>query len=566
MIRVPFSYSQLFPDEEPPDIDELLKDIPSRIVMIVLSYINHHLHLGTPENEIYDFISRNWSQKAKYGILAAASVAAKKAGHRPTFFSQWLTMDFVKRELLNWRELEYQHEDTTPDDELKIFMAYLVSVDTSIYANQEKLTSSKANPVSQFFEFTWPSLIQQYEFTTELNPIFQALKTNAFLEEMLKIPEFSGSVKKYLSDYGFKDPWSFVSGYMRIIKGAINKAKGVELPLLTMSKDHPYRKIVERRVIDPHEYAQNKRDHLRYAGIRKQPLFLFEEDSFLVSNWKFLYSQLGIGVTFELFFNSPSLKKKYKDIPTFRSFIGKAVSEEVFFQSLLRFAYGSNKYDVLNLGGKDEYPDGYLRQGNSIFLFEYKDVLFADSVTESATFEEIVETVTERFLENSEGKPKGAQQIANHVKFLENNEFEFDQFTKKHRRKSIDIYPVIVYSHNQFSLPGVNHWLNEQAEVYFKNSSFRSVKPVTMISESYLFDFLKMFKDVRLKAILNDYHKTLNSISKKFESSGRFDYLVKRFGSIEHIRSSFEEGKSFKHWTREEIEEILDSFGVPFTG
>lgn len=565
MIRVPFSHSQLFPDKEQPEIDELLKNIPSRIVMIVLSYINHHLYLGTPEKDIYDFISRNWSHKVKYGILAAATVAAKKAGHRPTFFSQWLTMDFVKRELLNWRDFEYQHEDTTPEDELKIFMAYLVSVDTSIFANQEKLTSSKANPISQFFEFTWPALIQQYEFTTELNPIFQALKTNAFLEEMLKIPEFSESVKKYLSDYGFKDPWSFVSGYMQIIKGAIDKTKSVKLPLLTMPKDHPYRKIVERRVIDPQEYAQNKRDQLRYAGIRKHPLFLFEGDSFLVSNWKFLYSQLGIGVTFDLFFNSASLKKKYKDIPNFRSFIGKAVSEEVFFQSLLKFAYGSNRYDVLNLGGKDEYPDGYLRQGNSIFLFEYKDVLFADSVTEAATFEEITKTVTERFLENSRGEPKGAQQIANHVKFLENNEFEFDHFTKKHRRKSIDIYPVIVYSHNQFSMPGVNHWLNEQSEAYFKDSSFRSVRPVTLISESYLFDLLKMFRDVRLKDILNDYHKTLRSINKKFEKSGRFDYLVQRFGSIEQVRSKLEEGKSFKYWTRKEVTEVLDSFGVPFS-
>ena len=85
-----------------------------------------------------------------------------------------------------------------------------------------------------------------------------------------------------------------------------------------------------------------------------------------------------------------------------------------------------------------------------------------------------------------------------------------------------------------------------------------------MISESYLFDFLKMFKDIRLKDILNDYHKTLSSINKKFEKKGRFDYLVKRFGSIEHIRSRLEEGKSFKNWTREEMKEILDSFGVPF--
>lgn len=563
MIRVPFSHSQLFPNKEQPKIDELLKDIPSRIVLIVLSYINHHLYLGTPEKDIYEFISRNWSHDVKYGVLAAATVAARKAGHQPTFFSQWLTMDFVKRELLNWRDFEYQHEDTTPGDELKIFLAYLVSVDTSIYDNQRKLLESKANPISQFFEFTWPSLIQQYEFTTELNPIFQALKTNAFLEEMLKIPEFSESVKKYLLDYGFKDPWSFVSGYMQIIKGAIDKTSSVKLPLLTIAKNHPYRKIVERRVIDPQEYARNERDQLRYAGIRKQPLFFFEGDSFLVSNWKFLYSQLGIGVTFDLFFNSRSLKKAYKDIPNFRSFISKAVSEEVFFQSLMKFAYGSNRYDVLNLGGKDKYPDGYLRQGNAIFIFEYKDVLFADAVAEAATFEEITKTVAERFLKNSKGKPKGVQQIANHVKYLEDNEFEFDNFSSKHRRKSIDIYPVIVYSHNQFSLPGVNHWLNEQAEPYFKGSSFRSIRPVTMISESYLFDHLKMFKDIRLKDILNDYHKTLSSIKRKFEKVGRFDYLVKRFGSIEHIRSRLEDGKSFKHWTREEMEEILDSFGVP---
>ena len=69
MIHVPFSHSQLFPNKVQPKIDELLKDIPSRIVLIVLSYINHHLYLGTPEKGIYEFLSKNWPHKVKYGIL-----------------------------------------------------------------------------------------------------------------------------------------------------------------------------------------------------------------------------------------------------------------------------------------------------------------------------------------------------------------------------------------------------------------------------------------------------------------------------------------------------------------
>lgn len=563
MLKVPFSYSQMFPNKETPAIRELLQDIPSRIVLVVLSYINHHLYLRTNEDKIFAFLARNWPSDVKHGIMAAALVAARKAGHHPTFFSHWLITDFIKQELLNWREFEYQHPDTTPDDELKIFIAYLVSVDITIYKNQEKLTGSKASPISQFFEFTWPSLIQQYEFTTELNPIFQALKTNAFLEAMLKVPEFKASVEKYLADYGFDNPWSFVSGYINIIKGAIDKTKKVDLPLLNIASDHPYRQIIERRAIDPEKYAANKQDQLRYAGIRKQPLFHFEDNAFLVSNWNFLYSQLGIGVTFDLFFRSKSLRKAYGDIPTFRSFIGKHVSEEIIFQSLLKFAYGKNKYDILYLGEKDEYPDGYLRQGNSIFIFEYKDVLFADATTEAATFADITTTIREKFLENAGGKSKGIRQIANHIEFLSREEFEFDRFTKKHRRKSIDIYPVIVYSHNQFSMPGVNHWLNEQAAPLLKGFPFRSVRPATLISESYLFDFLKMFRDNRLKEILNDYHRTLKSINRKFERSGKFNYLVKQYGAIEHIRSSLETGKSFKNLTRSEIMEILDAFKVP---
>ncbi|WP_222936142.1 hypothetical protein [Neolewinella lacunae] len=564
MLLVPFSYSQLFPGKETPAIDELLQHIPSRIVLVVLSYINHHLYLRTSEDKIFDFLARNWSDKVKNGILAAATVAARKAGHQPTFFSPWLVMEFIKQELLNWREFEYQHPDTTPDDELKIFIAYLVSVDRTIFENQDKLTGSKANPITHFFEFTWPSLVQQYEFTTELNPIFQALKTNAFLEEMLKLPEFSTSVREYLADYGFDTPWTFVSGYIDIIKAAIHKENRVELPLLNIPIDHPYRQIIERRVIDPEEYAANKRDQIRYAGIRKQPLFHFEDNAFLVSNWNFLYSQLGIGVTFDLFYRSKTLRKAYGDIPTFRSFIGKHVSEEIIFQSLLKFAYSKNKYDVLHLGEKDEYPDGYLRQGNSIFIFEYKDVLFADAITEAATFADITATVREKFLKNAEGKPKGVQQIANHIEYLSKAEFGFDHFTQKHRRQSVDIYPVIVYSHDQFSMPGVNHWLNEQAASLLQGFPFRSVKPVTLISESYLFNFLKMFREHRLKDILNDYYKTLQSINRKFERTGKFTYLVNRYGSIEDIRSSFEKGNSFKDLKRSETMEILDAFKVPY--
>lgn len=561
MITVPFSYSRLFPHKKEDTIEQFLEEIPSKIVLIVLSYINHHLHVHTPDEKIFDFVSRNWPKEVKDGIILSCEVSSRKYESPCSFFDKWTICELIKYELVNYRDFEYAKADTTPLDEYKIFMAYLISVDNTLSSHDERLPKNQEeNLLDDFQKNTWPIIVQQFEFTQKLNPLFEALKSNLLLNSLAADSNIEPYVTTYLTQYGFNNSWDYISGYINLINPSIASNNTNGFPIITLPLNHPYQGIIDANIIDVSEYQSNERLQLRYNGIRQKPILKYSDNSYLVLDWNFLYSQIGIGLLFDFYYKS-GIKAVYHNLSDFKAHVGKHVSEEKIFRGLLRFLY-TKKYSELHLEEDDKYPDAYLREGKSLYLFEFKDILFPDKAIDIADFEALKAIIENKLIRNKKGRPKGISQLINHINYLSTDTYEFDHFSDRQiKRRNMEVFPIIVYSHNQFSLPGVNDYLIKRFNELKEESTFKKVHPPIMISIDYILKNLKILKSKKLKDVIKGYHKKTSNLRKKFKKGDNFHLFSLQYASVEDIDFSASLG-SLAQLSKEEKAAFFDMMEV----
>jgi hypothetical protein len=103
-VVISVTYSEIF-DGDTPDLKDLLNDIPSEVVISILSLINSQLYLGhdlKTQIRILNFLTFRQSDQTKSKIL---SRLIKKSEKEPSieFFGLLYSTEFIHYELLNYR-------------------------------------------------------------------------------------------------------------------------------------------------------------------------------------------------------------------------------------------------------------------------------------------------------------------------------------------------------------------------------------------------------------------------------------------------------------------------------
>ena len=129
IIKTP-SYRDLF-EEDKPAINELIGDIPSDIILQVLSFFNAELLLGKNKKQsqikLYKLATRRFSPEQKREIFQKFLPFIRSEGEDVTLFSIPINMNFIQYELSNYRKVPL--EDTSPEQEYRFFKAYLCFVE-----------------------------------------------------------------------------------------------------------------------------------------------------------------------------------------------------------------------------------------------------------------------------------------------------------------------------------------------------------------------------------------------------------------------------------------------------
>lgn len=268
------------------------------------------------------------------------------------------------------------------------------------------------------------------------------------------------------------------------------------------------------------------------AYLRDHFLLRVSDKVYLLLNANLLVDKMYQGMKFDFFRSVQKHKlltkdgKKYIDYPHFNSVLGKVFSEPKMLYPFLHkcFAGVADKLikgETFKANGMVGEPDFYMREGDTLFLFEHKDLTLGDSVKFSQVEEFMKQQILERICYDgidSEGKYKrkgGGQLLATIDELLNNHTFDQYDSAVNHIKK---ICPVIVTTDSAFSSLGVNALVIEAFNKIIKEKSYNfgevSVSvPIIMDFDTLIkLGYMLSIKRISLWKIAWDYllHNELN--------------------------------------------------------
>lgn len=174
-------------------------------------------------------------------------------------------------------------------------------------------------------------------------------------------------------------------------------------------------------------------------------------------------------------------------------------------------------------------PDYYLRIGNSIFIFEIKDVLIRADNKTSYNNEELDKEIIKKLVEKD-----GIGQLINHLDKISRREFRYADYDFINRRKSLKVYPILILNDRIFDTMGFNYKINKYfLKITEERKDFQlKVKDLVVIDVNTLIYFKDYLKERnRNFEILLDEHIMLMQreikITKKTKEEGEEEFRNK---------------------------------------
>lgn len=414
----------------------------------------------------------------------------------------------------------------TPASKGNILKAYLACCDLSVKeATEDRFVS--ANSLSDYLSFSVPIESKKKDVSYPRMIGVDAIKGD-FLLLFLNSSKYSTKLNQYFKSLGinsYREYLKIITSYC--IHANIKKEIiGISTPTIN--------KFLDYFCVNTNDYVSS--DDLR--GLRAKPLIKINSDTYIVINTDFFADKLYSGFIFDFanFLISEGDCRSYED---FKKELGEIFSEHKLFYEIAVSCF--NKYSNTLFTGADlkekltsvlpkkispSEPDLYIRRGNRIFLFEFKDNSFSLNFRFSGDPNTIYAHLKELFLyrdDKSKRKYKGVGQLAKTIK--ERLPIIISNFDKQAPSK-LYVFPILVLNDPTFDIPGFNIFLSQHFENLINELRIDSnyiVKPVAVIGLNDLFEYEDLFQNGKFKLgiILNEFYsqKVYPTLSK---------FLIKR--------------------------------------
>lgn len=279
---------------------------------------------------------------------------------------------------------------------------------------------------------------------------------------------------------------------------------------MQLRKAEQYISVIDKSSI-PSQRVIDKKDNVDYAAFRSQPLIKIKENEYVVFNFQFLIERIYSGLYFD--FRDLAAKRGIGK-RRFKQYFSTVFSEKALFCGILMVAMQDgydavmDEDDCLSCDSSKDAtrvskPDFYTRRGNTVFLFENKDILFSGITKEMGSLQEYIDFLKTRLYQNAEGGPEGVLQLMNMAKRIRSGEFQ--------RRWDADcptdaiVYPVLVVPEAKFTVQGVKNYL----QYWQKNCgvSMHNVKPIALVDIGSLCLYQDVIKAKGLQFLLDQYYE-----------------------------------------------------------
>jgi len=216
------TFKDIFPDEDE-DLDKILSNIPSFMVVSILSAVNSELYLSkgkTTQVKILEFFLFRQSPHQRKIIFKNINDLFDENRNRDLqLFTYKSSLEFIHYTLLNFNYIDFK--DSTPEQELKIFKAYLI-FSTRVHKNYRSLLPQESDNDEDFFRKQfWPIMVNQIDVNHLINPFVNLIKGLNFLNFFqLNQPEY---LENFLQSKERNNIWDFITDFMTLLQSGTKK-------------------------------------------------------------------------------------------------------------------------------------------------------------------------------------------------------------------------------------------------------------------------------------------------------------------------------------------------------
>ncbi|WP_046244139.1 hypothetical protein [Hymenobacter terrenus] len=526
-MSVSFDYNNIFDDYESFDLDNVLKQIPSKKSLEVIGHFLAQMHTKERNINVQFEMLQIWGNRlpndVKNRVIIEISniMSQKPANSMQTsdfnFINNISSLKLIQHIFKNYNSLD--QEELTAKQELLLFKSYLYCSKQWTDEQANSVKGVKPNSELDFakfiiqFQMPYAELIEFKDFR------LQFIKAVYFFKFCEQDPLFNSYLSIFLKEINLPNWHQYL---INILSSYVRKFEPLRIPSI-MAIGEEYADMIswlEELCIDADKYSP-KPD---FTELRERPIFKINDTEFLFLNLNFLIDKIYQGIQFDFAKALVKAKAHYKgkpikNYPDFKSIFGSEFSENNLFYKIMNYSFEKSKYfrmsgeDMKTILGQGE-PDYYMRSKNKVYLFEYKDKLISAESKINTTIERKIDEIYKKFVIDDKSHKTGVGQLIESIKEIRKG--NFTNKIDKQLNKNCIIYPVIVYTDFSLVVPGINIILNTEFKTQLKHAGFENdtnIKNLTLLSLDGLIKFQDLFRDGRLKLnnCLNNYFEAISN-------------------------------------------------------
>jgi hypothetical protein len=527
-LQVVVSYSDIW-DDNPPEFDELLQDIPSKISIQCITHFLAQLHAVNQTRETQFEILNTWlkrqetSLKRRFNTFLQSNLAKNSYFN---FINIYSCLHLTQQIILNYNKTEA--DTLTSEDELKLLKAYLLSSKKWI-KKTEHITNKarKYETEEELLELILPTQLSLFDIIKFENFSIQTYKSIYFFEFAESENPYNKCLELFLDSRNV-DTWQiYLKEILSIYISSVNKEPKKSVIKIT---DPDVKQLMDTLCLDPSIYKPVE----DFIKIREKPVVKLEENEYLFLNWNFFVDKIFNGILFDISNAVKGIEIEkdivFETLGDIKSTLSNDFSEKVLFNQVMGLCF--EKFPSVQIKESEipkevtSKPDYYIRRKSKIFLFEFKDALFSSEAKNSQDYNKIKEEIYKKLVWDDNKDPKGISQLVDNIVRIRNNDFTKIDDTNFSNAK---YYPIIVLTDYTFDIYGVNSIIrrefNNQIEELELDDKHLLKNPV-VIGLDDLIKYQELFNkgNFRLNSILDEYNNFVSSddILKSISSFSEF--------------------------------------------
>lgn len=482
------------------EISELIADLPVKKVGQIISKMNLEIHIGNDNAEQMKYFAYFTSHlsASERGRIIERTIGVKKEYVSPEnifYFTRhsllYLFYLILKKSKNQTSGIENNLTEKQRDD---LFKAILIINDQ---VNQRSY--NRGTDFSQYEEyrkFMWQTSNLQNQFESS-DPIIKIIKAKCLFDLLQNDELYTSEITKYLNEHEAENTWTLLLKHR--LHPYINSSQMVQQPgesTHTLQINSPQKKFINSLIINESEILE-KDFSLRIY--KETPLLKITEDQCVVLDWGLYNEQLFESIIFD-FYHSTRLKEigQFKDFLHYKNeLIDKHFYENYLLDKIIKILFPKKHQvklneDDLRKMAKKLTPDFYVRDGNDIYLIEFKNSYYPASIDKNSDYEQIKKCIDIKFNTND----AGVGQQVKRIKFLVSDSYENNNEGRYPKNRNLNIYPILIFSDINFDIPGVGRYLSDSFNSQIDSSTssvFKNITPLIFIHVDYFFEHIHLF-------------------------------------------------------------------------